>query len=117
MGELAVAAIDRAPLLGHGQDRLDLPRQQAMHRMPARSPIHEGADIAESGSPAVHPVVRDVPEPARPGVVEPVGNGLIDGLEDQLLGFGGDPRRERPDQSQPAFPRTTASSVACALTA
>lgn len=48
---------------------------------------------------------------------EPVSDRPIDGLEDQFFDLGGDPRRNRADQSQPAFPRTTASSIACAVIA
>jgi hypothetical protein len=65
----------------------------------------------------VHPVIGDLPQRAHPPVGEPLRDSVIDALEDQLLDFGGDPRRERSAQSQPDFPRITASSIACALTA
>jgi len=45
------------------------------------------------------------------------GDRVIDGLQHQFLHLGGDPRRNRTRQPQPDFPRTTASSIACAVTA
>jgi hypothetical protein len=65
----------------------------------------------------VHPVIGDLPQRAHPGVREPGGDRVVDRLEDQFFDFGGDPRRDRSVQSQPDFPRTTASSIACAVIA
>ena len=117
MRQLAVAAVDRSPCLGHGQDGVDLDRQHTVHRVAARGPVHQGAVVALAVPPSVHPVIGDPPQRARPAVGEAGGDRLVDGLEDQLLDLGGDPRRERTDQPQPAFPRTMASSMAWALMA
>ena len=57
----------------------------------AGSQVLEGADIQLPGPPPVHPVVRHLPQLRRPGVREPGGHRLIDGLEDQLLHLGWDP--------------------------
>ena len=112
MCQLAVAAVDRPPLFGHGQDGVDFGGHEAVDGVAPGSPVDEGALVAEAGPPAVHPVVGDAPQGARPGVVEPGGRRLPDGLEDLLLDLGGGPRRERPYEPQPAFPRTMASSMA-----
>ena len=45
------------------------------------------------------------------------GPGAVDQLQDLLLGPGGHPSRQRTAQPQPTFPRSTASSMAWALTA
>ena len=117
MGELAMRPVDRAPPLCDVEDRADLSGQDAMGRVPARRPIHQRARPTTSAPPAVHPVIGDLPQRARPAMREPVCDGVINRLEDQLLDLGGDPRRERSTQPQPDFPRITANSIACALTA
>jgi len=80
-----------------------------MDRVPARGEVDERPDVAVPGPPPVHRVVGHLPERTRPAVHEPGGDGLVDGLEDQLLRIGGDPRRERTGQPQP--PVTSCSRV------
>ena len=117
MGQLAMRPIDRSPLLGDRQNVVDLGRYQAMHRVPTRRQVRERAELALAGPPPVHPIVGHLPQLTHPPVREPVGDRVIDGLQHQFLHLGGDPRRNRTRQPQPDFPRTTASSIACAVTA
>lgn len=117
MGELAVGPVDRAPLLGDSEDGVDLRAQDPVHRVTAGGPVDQGAVVAAEGPPAVDPIVGYLPQRAHPGVRESAGDGVVDGLEDQLLDLGGDSRRERSAQPQPDFPRITASSIAWALIA
>ena len=97
MGELAVRAVDAAPLLGDGQDGLDLGGHQAVDGATAGRLVDEGPHVTSPSPPTVHPVVGHAPQGARPGMVVAAGDGLLDGLEDLLLDLGGDSRRERPD--------------------
>ena len=60
VGELAVRAVDEAPILDELQDRGLLPGEQGMHGSSSRSPVHEGAHVPEAGPPAVHPHVGDL---------------------------------------------------------
>ena len=113
----AVAAIDRTPLLGDGQQGVDLRGQDGVHRVPARRLVHERAHITEPGPPPMQPIIGHALQRPRAAVAEPAGHRSVDTLEDQLVDLGGDPRRKRTDQPQPALPRTTASSMACALMA
>jgi hypothetical protein len=83
-----------------------------MHRVPARRSIGERAELSLAGPPTVDPVVADLPQRAHPTVAEAVGDGIVDGLEDQLFHIGGGSRRQRSTQPQPDFPRITASSMA-----
>jgi len=115
--EFAVTAIGWPPLFGDREDRGDLVGQQAMHRSAARCAVHQCAHLAPAGPPPMHPIIGHLPQRAHPPMREPLGAGVVDGLEDKLFDFGGDPRRERSDQPQPAFPRTTANSIAWALIA
>ena len=97
MGQLAVGAVDRPPLLGDGQDGFHLGGRQAVHGVAAGGLVHQSAHVSPPCPPAVHTVVGHAPQGARPAVAEPAGDGVVDGLEDMLLDLGGDPRRERPD--------------------
>ncbi len=117
MGELAVRPVDRSPLLSDSEDLRDLVGQQGMHRRAARGEVLERAQLASAGPPAVHPALGDLPHTGGPCVPEPGGNGVVDGLADQLFGLGGDSRRDRSVQSQPDFPRTMANSIAWTLIA
>ena len=117
MGELAVRPVDRSPLLGDSEDLRDFVGQHRMHRRAARGEVLERAQLASAGPPAVHPVVGDLPHTGGPCVPEPGGNGVVDGVEDQLFGLGGDSRRDRSVQSQPDFPPTMANSIAWTLIA
>jgi hypothetical protein len=109
--------VHRPPLLDDRQDLSDLCSEQGVHRGAARREIHECAVFALSGSPAVHPVIRDLPHAGRPTMREPACGRVVDGLEDQFFDLGGDSRRDRSVQPQPDFPRTIANSIACALIA
>jgi hypothetical protein len=117
VGELAVRAVDGAPTFGDVEDGGDLLGQQRMDRMPAWRLVDQGGGVAAACPPAMHPRVGHLPQRARPGMGEPGRDRVVDRLQNQLLHLGGDPRRHWPDQPQPDFPRTTASSIACALTA
>lgn len=117
MGELAMRPIDGSPLLRDRQDGVDLGGDQTMHRVPTRGQIRQRAQITSAGPPTVHPVVGHLPQLARPAMREPARDRVIDDFEDQLFDLGGDPRRNRTRQPQADFPRTTASSIAWAVTA
>ena len=117
MGELAVRPVDRSPLFSDSEDLRDFVGQHRMHRRAARGEVAERAQLAPAGPPAVHPVVADLPHTGGPCVPEPGGNGVVDGVADQLFYLGGDSRRDRSVQSQPDFPRTMANSIAWTLIA
>lgn len=117
MGELAMGPVNGPPRLGDGEDRVDLLLEEPVDGVAARGPVRQRAQFPAAGPPPVDPVIGDLPEAADPGVVEPGGDGFVDGLENVLLDLGGDSRRERSAQPQPDFPRITASSMACAVIA
>ena len=89
MGELAVRPVDRSPLFSDSEDLRDFVGQHRMHRRAARGEVAERAQLASAGPPAVHPVVADLPHTGGPCVPEPGGNGVVDGVADQLFGLGG----------------------------
>jgi hypothetical protein len=73
VGELAVGAVDLAPLVEQPHDLGDLPVEQAMHRAATRPLIFELAGGA-AAQPAVNPQLADLehaaagpPRPALPG--------------------------------------------------
>ena len=66
MGELAVTAVDRPPLLSDGQDGVDLPIEDAVHRVATRSAVHQRGDPTSPSVPAVDPVVADPPTARTP---------------------------------------------------
>jgi hypothetical protein len=107
VGQLGVGPVDRPPPLGDIEDGVDLLGQDAMHRVAARRPVHQRPGASAPGPPPVHPVIGHLPQRAHARVREPVCDGVVDGLEDQLVDLGGDPRRERSAQPQPDFPRLT----------
>jgi len=117
VGQLAMRPVDRSPLLGDRQHGVDLDQHQAMHGVPTRRKVRERAELAATLPPAVHPVVGHLPRLTHPPVREPVSDRVIDSLQHQFLHLAGDPRRNRTRQPQPDFPRTAASSIACAVTA
>ena len=117
MGEFAVRPVDGSPRLGDLQDGVDLGGYQGVQGDPASRQVIERAELAASLPPAMHPVIGHLPQRAHPAVREAGRDRFVDGLQHQLFHVGGDPRRERSGQSQPDFPRTTASSIACALIA
>jgi len=117
VSELAMGPVHRSPLLRDLEDHVDLGGQHRVHRAAARRSVHQAAQLALAGPPAVDPVIGDLPQRAHPALRHPVGDGVVDGLEDQLLDLGGDSRRERTVQPQPDFPRITANSIAWDLIA
>ena len=117
MGELAVGAVDLTPGLGDGEDLVDLPRHQSVQRDPARGPVLNGANLTQTQPPAVHPIVADTELAARPGVRGAGGDRLVDQLEHRFFDLARDPCGQRTVQVQPYFPRSNASSIACAFTA
>ncbi len=96
MSELAVGPVDGAPLLDDVEHGLLFPREQRVHGDSAGGQVLQGANIDQPGPPPVHPVIRHLPQRRRPGVTEPGGHRLVDGLEDQLLHLGGDPLGQWP---------------------
>jgi hypothetical protein len=59
VGELAMRAVDLAPFVEQGQDRIDLLGQRAVHRGPARCPVGQLA-AGTPGDPAVRPPLRQL---------------------------------------------------------
>ena len=112
MGELAVAQIDRPPLVEQGQDLGLLPGQQAVGRVAARDGIIEGA-----GGLAVPPPPRpgtfQLEQPADPSQRPPRVDRVVDQTEQDELGGAVNPSRDRAAQAQLAFPRRAANSIAC----
>ena len=117
MRELAVAAVHGPPLLGDREDLSDFAGSQRMQRHTPWRAVLNGAGVAPPAPPAVRPVIRDTQQRARPPVRRAGAHGAVDQLQDLLLGPGGHPSRQRTAQPQPTFPRSTASSMAWALTA
>jgi hypothetical protein len=116
VGELAVGAVDLAPLLGQPHDRGDLPVQQATHRGATRGLVGQLA----SGAPAQPPVdaqladlqhLADGPHP--PALLQ----GLLEQVQQPSLGGRVHPRRDLATQSQRPFPSTSTSLTASSLTA
>jgi hypothetical protein len=54
VGELAMGSVDRSPLLGQLQDRLNLSAQQPVDGVAARRAVIEVPDVA-AALPAPHP--------------------------------------------------------------
>ena len=96
MSKLAMRAVDGAPAFGDVEDRGHLLGQQRVHRMPTRRRVDQRGGVAAARSPSVYPRVRYLPQCTRPGVGEPGGDGIVDGLQDGFFHLGGDPRRHRP---------------------
>lgn len=117
MSELAVGTIDRPRPLRDLENLVDLSGHQRVHRMATRSTVGERADITSTLPPAMHPVIGHLPQRTHPRVRVAAGNRVVDDLEDQLLRLSADARGDRAGQAQPDFPRTTASSIACAVIA
>lgn len=111
MGELAVGAVDRPPLVGEGEDLVDLPGQEAVDGVAARREIPEAPGCGAFGPPPVTLPV-DAEDPAGPLDAPPGVDRAVD--ERQQLGLGGgvDPAGDRTVQAQPAFPRNTDNSIA-----
>ncbi|HSO56027.1 MAG TPA: hypothetical protein VL330_25530, partial [Actinomycetes bacterium] len=116
MGELAMGAVHLAPLLRQLQDLLDLLLQQAVDRATTGGPILKRASDSP-GLPAAHPPLGHLQHSAAALHGEPLGDGLVDQLQQRVLGGGCHARRDAADQPQRDFPRSKVSSIACSLTA
>ena len=81
------------------------PRPASRTRSGCRAPGRPRCRSDAAGFHTVHPIIGDPSQPGRSGVAEPGRFRLVNGLEDQLLDLGGDPRRKRSDQPYPAPPR------------
>lgn len=104
MGQLAMGPVDLTPLFGDGQDLDGLPRHECVHGDTPGSPVLQGADVAQAGPPAVHPVIGHTQQSTRPGVPGAGGDRLVDQLEDPLLGVARDPRGSGELRSNRIFP-------------
>jgi hypothetical protein len=117
-GERAVRPADPAPVSGHGNDRLALPPQQAVQRVPARRPVLQlpgGATVL----PACCPPVVQAGQRTRPprGPAAP-GDGMTGQLQQAGLDVAVHAGRDRASrQSQPGLPWCRCSATACPVTA
>ena len=116
MGELAVGAVDLAPLLGQVENLLDLLVQQAVDRAAASGPVGQRAGCPP-GLPTIDPPLADLQHPAGSLRGEPLGDGLVDQPQQRVLGGGCHTWGDAADQPQRDFPRSSISSIACSLTA
>jgi hypothetical protein len=80
VGELAVGAVDLAPLLGQRQDRLDLLVQQPVDRAAAGRPVGQRPG-RPPGLPAVDPPLGHLQHPAASLHRQPPSDGLVDQLQ------------------------------------
>jgi hypothetical protein len=103
VGELAVGAVDLAPLGGQPQDLLDLLVQQALDHPAAGGPVRQCAGGAP-GLPTVDPPLADLQHPAGSLGGEPLGDGLVDQLQQRLLGGGFHPWGTPPINPSAMFP-------------
>ena len=106
------------PLAPPDQAWVSLP-EAATSRIMELAPIAvlQGADRAQPGPPAMHPIIGHPDQTARPGVRGASGDRFVDQLEDRFLRLARDPCGQRAAQVQPCFPRSNANSIACALSA
>ena len=93
MGELAVAAVDRSPLLGDGQDLGHLPGGERVHGDAAGSTVLERADLPPALTPVVHAVIGDAQQSTHPGVRPALRNGVVHEHQDRRFRLGPDPHR------------------------
>src|SRR5215217_7891118 len=111
-----MGAVHLAPRLRQLQDLLDLLVQQAVDRATTGGPILKRASHPPD-PPAAHPPLGHLQHSAGALHGEPLGDGLVDQLQQRVLGGGGHARRNAADQPQRDFPRSSISSIACSLTA
>ena len=118
MRQLAVRPIDRPPPLDQVQDRGLLTRQQPVHRVATRRAVDQRGVCDQPGAPAVHPHIGDAQHRAGAGMGPAGIHGVIDQLEQLLLGMAVHTRWHRA-QTQPKrdFPRTSVSSTANSVSA
>jgi len=117
VGELAVRAVDLAPVLDQVEHRLFFVGQDPMQRVPAGAAVLEGP-IGPAEPPALHTptahtqnVTRLLQRPARRlrVVVQHEQGGLL---------LGGETAEGRVEvQAERCFPRTSDNSIASSLTA
>ena len=116
MGELAVGAVDLAPLVIEREDLGAFLGQDRVQRVAARHPVGQCL-LGSAGIPTVRTNLTKVQHPGgapqRPASCE----GLIEQTEES--GFGGriDTTWDTATQPQPSFPSTSVSLTASSLTA
>lgn len=103
MGELAMREIDGAPVGEELHDRLLLPRQQPVDRMPARGPVRERA-CRGAFVPAPHPPAVELEHPADPGQGPARRHRVGDQVQQTHLYGLIDAGRDRAVQPQLVFP-------------
>src|SRR4051812_33088142 len=117
MRELAVRAIDPAPLLDQVQDRLLLPDQQAMDRGADRRAVLQRAGLAQAGAPAVRAHVGELEHRAR-AHLRPAGRGRgVDQAQQLELGLRAHTSPDRAEKPERCLPRCSESSTASSLIA
>src|SRR3954471_18753487 len=112
MRELAVRAIDPAPLLDQVQDRLLLPDQQAMDRGADRRAVLERAGLAQPGTPAVRAHVGELQHAAGTQVRPARAGRRLDQAQQLELGLGAHAAGDRAEKPERCLPRSSASSIA-----
>ena len=116
MGELAVRAVDLAPLVVEPDDLGHLLGQQPMHGLSAGSSVGELA-VGPALAPAVGPDLTQLQLPARPPEAPALVGGLGDEVEQSFLGDRVDTSGDPATQPQRPFPSTSMSLTAISLRA
>ncbi len=114
MRQLSMRAVDLAPLIEQGQDRLDLLSEQTMHRRPARSQVAQPTTLTSS-EPTLRTPLGQVEHRARTTKCPPRSQGLVQRIEQAGLGGRIDSVRDPATQPQPPFPSTRVSFTASSL--
>src|SRR5450755_388431 len=110
-------AIDPTPLLDQIEDRLLLPRQDAVNRPATPIAVLERPGLPESLPPSVRADVGEVEHPAHAGVRPPVGDRAVDQPQQLELGPGAHARGDRAEKPERCLPRCNVSSTASSLSA
>ena len=92
-----MGAIDRTPGLDQIEDRLLLPRQDAVHRPAARTAVLQRAGVAQPRPPVMRATVRQIQHPARPGVRPAVRDRGVDQPQQLELDLRAHPRGDRAE--------------------
>ena len=95
MRELAMRAVDPTPRLDQIEDRLLLPRQDAVDRAATRIVVLERPGLPQPRPPAVRADVGEAEHPARSGVRPAVRDSGVDQPQQLELGPGAQARGER----------------------